>query len=81
MMVEFESMRGERVVINRNKVLWAFSDPAKIGTVSLVLQIIPVASPAGRLEMTLFTLDVKASLATAAMLLDGEQIIDLSHAN
>ncbi len=81
MMVEFKGMRGERVFVNPNKVLWAYSDPAKIGSVSLVLQIIPVATPAGRLETSLFTLDVQTSLDKAMMLLDGEQIIDLSTAN
>jgi hypothetical protein len=80
-MVEFRGMSGERVFVNPRNVMWMYQDPQKIGSTSLVLQIIPVAGPGGRLTTTLFTLDVQTSIDKAAMLLDGENIIDLSHPN
>lgn len=77
MFVEFKGADGAPHVVNADQVLYAWCEPQAIGIVKLVLQIIPVASQMGRLNITTFTLDVKGTLSEVQCALNGQPILDL----
>lgn len=76
MFVEFKGTNGMPHVVNTDHVLYAYADPQALGTVKLVMQIIPVATHT-RLNITTFTLDVQGTLSEVQCALSGQPILDL----
>lgn len=74
--IEFKGSNGMPHVINADHVLYAFVDPQTLGSVKLVLQIIPVAAHS-RLNISTFTLDVRGTLSEVQCALNGQPIFDL----
>lgn len=77
MFVEFKGVDGTPQVVNTDQVIYAYCEPQAIGVVKLVMQIIPVASQMGRLNITTSTLDVKGTLSEVQCALNGQPILDL----
>lgn len=77
MFVEFKGATdGLPHIVNPDHVLYAFADPRDLGSVKLVLQIIPVAAHS-RLNISTFTLDVRGTLSEVQCALNGQPILDL----
>lgn len=79
MFVEFDTPIGVNHVVNADHVLYAYVDPGQLGIVKLVMQVIPVVTPMGKMTISTFSIEVKGTLTEVQCALKGQPILDLRH--